>query len=254
MLRGEKGPEWLTKHVDSWLNIAGPLLGVPKSVSTAMSGEGRDTVDFGRIGAQFTRGKFHTDLVKFFRSVGSLPWMLPRGSKKMWTIEAGDGISFPKDELERIAELFDSDLVPNTEAMSATRQKLEHLASKNYTQIESAELLRELEPEYMELVEKYYDLGSDLSDNQSDPRSWTNVLAKALPFTDSSTKIYCMYGYSPEVLTEYGYRYDVNKAYPDNLERIPMMLDRTSKIKEENVTNSIYFRPAGDGTVPLVRS
>ena len=35
---GHDDAQWVEKHVNSYINIAGPTLGVPKSISTYLSG------------------------------------------------------------------------------------------------------------------------------------------------------------------------------------------------------------------------
>lgn len=35
---GKGGPEWVENHVESFVNVAGPLLGVPKAMTAELSG------------------------------------------------------------------------------------------------------------------------------------------------------------------------------------------------------------------------
>jgi phospholipid:diacylglycerol acyltransferase len=38
-LGGNGGPHWTNNHIESFVNIAGSLLGVPKAISTLLSGK-----------------------------------------------------------------------------------------------------------------------------------------------------------------------------------------------------------------------
>lgn len=36
---GQGGPKWVDEHIESFVNIAGPLMGVPKAVTSLLSGK-----------------------------------------------------------------------------------------------------------------------------------------------------------------------------------------------------------------------
>lgn len=42
---GGGGPDWVEDHISDWVNIAGTLLGVSKSMTAFLSGEMKDTVE-----------------------------------------------------------------------------------------------------------------------------------------------------------------------------------------------------------------
>jgi hypothetical protein len=48
---GGGGKDWVDKHIDTYINIAGAHLGVPKAASALLSGEMRDTIFMGTVGA-----------------------------------------------------------------------------------------------------------------------------------------------------------------------------------------------------------
>ena len=48
---GGGGPDWVANHIHAYLNIGGPLLGVPKAAAALVSGEMRDTAQFGALNA-----------------------------------------------------------------------------------------------------------------------------------------------------------------------------------------------------------
>lgn len=48
---GNGGLDWTEKHIASFVNIAGPMVGVPKALTAMLSGETRDTMSLGSFGA-----------------------------------------------------------------------------------------------------------------------------------------------------------------------------------------------------------
>jgi len=80
------GVAWIERNVDSIAFIAGPFLGVPKAVSAVLSGEMRDTAEFGRFSRQMVGALFgrRGEVARFMRSLGSLPSMLVAGSDRVW--------------------------------------------------------------------------------------------------------------------------------------------------------------------------
>ena len=81
---GGGGKKWVDEHVHAYVNIAGSHLGVPKAASALLSGEMKDTVLMGPIGAmteQFFGRKLRKDL---FNTWGSLWAMLPKGGDRIW--------------------------------------------------------------------------------------------------------------------------------------------------------------------------
>jgi phospholipid:diacylglycerol acyltransferase len=82
---GGGGRRWVEKHVHALINIAGPMLGVPKSVPSILSGEMKDTNilmgTFGAMVEQFFGRRHRKDL---WSSWGSLWAMLPKGGHRIW--------------------------------------------------------------------------------------------------------------------------------------------------------------------------
>lgn len=85
---------WCEKHVEAYVNIAGPVLGVPKAVTACLSGEMRDTAQLGSFAAVMTeRWMPRKTRARLFRSWGSLIGMLPVGGPNIW----GNGTWAPDD-------------------------------------------------------------------------------------------------------------------------------------------------------------
>lgn len=76
---------WTDKYVSTVLNIAGPLLGVPKGIPSLYSGEMRDTAELGPMALAVKERIFPKRHVKaLFRSYGSVAALLPLGGDKVW--------------------------------------------------------------------------------------------------------------------------------------------------------------------------
>ncbi|RHZ45381.1 hypothetical protein Glove_680g72 [Diversispora epigaea] len=79
-LGGNGGKNWVNDHVESFVNIGGPLLGLPKALSALLSGEMRD-----RIGSIWNLGfKKILKSAELFRTWDGLFSMLPKGGDTIW--------------------------------------------------------------------------------------------------------------------------------------------------------------------------
>ena len=90
---GGGGKSWTDRHVAAYVDIAGPMLGIPKTVPSLLSGEMRDTAILGQLEGllglgvnpldRFVSGTLGT-VAATFRTWGSLWAMLPRGGVDIW--------------------------------------------------------------------------------------------------------------------------------------------------------------------------
>ncbi|KAG8890015.1 hypothetical protein FRB98_001450 [Tulasnella sp. 332] len=81
---GNGGKDWVDKHIEAFVNIGGPLLGVPKAMTAFLSGEMKDTVEVNPAGSYVIEKFFsRKDRATLFRS-----WA---GSASMW-IKGGDAV------------------------------------------------------------------------------------------------------------------------------------------------------------------
>lgn len=91
---GGGGKQWIENHVHSFINIAGTLLGVPKSIPALLSGELKDIAvlmpQVGDLLEQFFGRKIRKNL---WNSWGSLYGMLPKGGDAIW----GSGADLKED-------------------------------------------------------------------------------------------------------------------------------------------------------------
>ncbi|KAI7899151.1 Lecithin:cholesterol acyltransferase-domain-containing protein [Cokeromyces recurvatus] len=88
---GKGGPNWVNDHIESFVNIAGPLMGVPKAVTSLLSGETHDTMALGSS-------------------------MLPKGGTTIW----GNSTSAPDDQIDEKYESFGNmiSFVPRPEGIN----------------------------------------------------------------------------------------------------------------------------------------
>ncbi|KAK1870150.1 hypothetical protein I4F81_012612 [Pyropia yezoensis] len=178
--------QWVANHVGVVVNIAGPFLGVPKTVSAVLSGEMRDTAELGAfsrmvLGKMFGR---RGEQPRFFRTLGSLPSMFPVGGVALWryayarlgvpgggagavargapgeknhcavtAVELGlspDPVIVPDRGFPIEADLLNE---PALDAAALTA-----LTGRNFSFDGALTLLRSVAPRYTSLVDRYYAL------------------------------------------------------------------------------------------------
>ncbi|KAJ3077061.1 hypothetical protein HK102_005299, partial [Quaeritorhiza haematococci] len=89
---GRGGKDWAEKYLKGWVNIAGPMLGVPKTISALLSGEMRDTAQLNSFGTYILEKFFSKrERADLFRSWGGMPSMLPKGGEIVWGSESNAG-------------------------------------------------------------------------------------------------------------------------------------------------------------------
>ena len=92
---GGGGRRWTAKHVAVYVDIAGPMLGIPKTVPSLLSGDMRDTAILGQLESLLglekaplvagARLRAPGTVAQTFRTCGVARAMLPRGA---WTYGA----------------------------------------------------------------------------------------------------------------------------------------------------------------------
>lgn len=81
----EQQPGWVEEHVAVVFNCAGPILGVPKAVTSVLSGELRESTGLsflGQMASEKVLGK--EDRTAIWRTWGSALGMLPIGGVAVW--------------------------------------------------------------------------------------------------------------------------------------------------------------------------
>ncbi|KAF6256224.1 Lecithin:cholesterol acyltransferase-domain-containing protein [Scenedesmus sp. NREL 46B-D3] len=88
-------PGWVDKHLHGYLNLAGPMLGLPKAISPLLSGETRETVDMmAGLAVLVEQYLGKQSRAAMFRTWGSVLAMLPVGGPKVW----GNATHAPDDD------------------------------------------------------------------------------------------------------------------------------------------------------------
>jgi phospholipid:diacylglycerol acyltransferase len=252
---GGGGRKWVHTHVDSYVDIAGPMLGIPKTIPSLLSGEMRDTAILGELEGMLGGiletavgrliGSQMKEVCETFRTWGALWAMLPKGGNAVWGDEI-DGA--PEDELSqdgdapinfllqmrRAGEARDKGV--NHTVESALDLLFEHVARtvphnvaefSHYASLETRRRLREKSPD------------------QSEPSApdFGNALESPLPHAPDM-KIYCMYGVGKPAERAYVYEHD-----PDDSLR-PYTLDVSSSSDADALHHGVR-QVDGDGSIPL---
>ncbi|KAF9917323.1 hypothetical protein BX616_001354 [Lobosporangium transversale] len=280
-LGGKGGPNWVRDHVHSFVNIAGPMLGVPKTLAAVLSGEVRDTAQLGVVSA-YVLEKFFSrrERADLFRSWGGLSSMIPKGGDRVWGSIKGapdDGThdeeeTLVKEKIAKHEEVPDaiskkkrSDRKsPTFGAMLAFAQgsNMDH-----HTMDDSMQLLSKMAGnDFNTMLTKNYTVGASVTQAQMDktnklPTSWSNPLEASLP-NAPNMKIYCLYGVGKS--TERSYTYNrMSDFTPPILDQRPgNVSDETGRVPNIYIDTSVHddklgisygvHQGDGDGTVPLL--
>ncbi|CAG8551577.1 2759_t:CDS:10 [Funneliformis caledonium] len=195
---GNGGPNWVNEYIEAFVNIGGPLLGLPKALSALLSGEMRDTVELGAFGI-YVLERFFSKLERagLFRTWGGLSSMLPKGGEEVWGTEHQ-----APDDRNDVDETYGSMLTirslirkkdnnSNTNASSTHKsERIKHHSCKS-----GVNLLLKSTPDFSEMLTRNYSFGITSSEEEmqkmkEDRTKWTNVLESQLPNAPNMT-IYC---------------------------------------------------------------
>ncbi|KAF3386124.1 Phospholipid:diacylglycerol acyltransferase [Penicillium rolfsii] len=235
---GKGGKDWVNKHIDSWVNISGCMLGAVKGLTAVLSGEMRDTAQLNAF-AVYGLEKFLSkeERAEIFRAMPGISSMLPKGGEAVW----GNGTWAPDDQAEQ--EISFGNLINFRETNSSW-------TSRNLTTSESLQyLLDQSEDWYRNQVLGSYSHGvahttREVEANEKDPRTWLNPLEARLPYAPDM-KIYCFYGVGKPTERSYFYQEEL-----DPLVNLNVSIDTTVTINE-NIDHGVMMGE-GDGTVNLL--
>ncbi|KAH0543296.1 hypothetical protein FGG08_002359 [Glutinoglossum americanum] len=208
---GGGGPDWVEKHVDSWINISGCMLGATKGLPAVLSGEMKDTAQLNAFAVygleKFLSREERTDI---FRAMPGISSMLPKGGDAVW----GNNTWAPDD---RFGQEISYGNIINFKESNSTRSE------KNLTMRESMDyLLESSDSWYKDAVLANYSHGIAHTErdvekkNERDPRKWTNPLETRLP-NAPSLKIYCFYGVGKQTERSYFYREEQTPSRKSNM-------------------------------------
>ncbi|KAI8884271.1 LACT-domain-containing protein [Backusella circina FSU 941] len=215
---GKGGSKWTERHVGSFVNLAGPMIGVPKAMTAMLSGETRDTMSLGSLGAYLLEKFFsRRERATLFRTWPGGSSMLPKGGDTIW----GHSKEAPDDEVNSRDHSYGSLLSftddSNEDGLSLSPSEERFIKSNQNLSVDTAfDLLHKMgEVDYARMLQSNFSFGittskRQLKKNNQDPVKWTNPLESQLPIAPSM-KIYCMYGVG--LPTERGYYYTKAKVH-----------------------------------------
>lgn len=276
---GGAGKNWVEEHVHTTINIAGPLLGVPKAVTSILSGDSKDTNvlmgTFGSMLEQFFGRRLRKDL---WSSWGSLWAMLPKGGDAIWGVGAdmcnetsvADGVRCVHS---------DGDAAATSETRSAF---IEFTKEEDGDEVQCPSALNEdlpLEREIGRFSEERTKSIDDTIDflmnwgaglgpahastqlhdanpkSPSSPQTWSDPSRTPLPHAPSM-KIYCLYGVGIDTERAFYYRknteMDEGQSHcPASPVDLPFVMDASVEDADQNIDYGVKMVD-GDGSVPLL--
>lgn len=264
---GGGGNDWVDKHVDIYINIAGSHLGVPKAATALLSGEMSDTVLGGSVSfllENFFGRRMRREL---WSSWGSLWAMLPKGGDLLWG---------PGDDLCTNRSIDDQFCPPENNTISPLIVMTDEfncsdiLDKERPSAVDPFVVLQRFDQKQLHTLESlieflvHYGNGlgriksatfhSQLKGDATPEKSWYDVTQTPLPYAPKLV-VYCLYGIG--LPTERAYYYKRNRE--DNVETKSktntsdpaVIMDTTVNQVGIGVKNGIRFSD-GDGSVPLL--
>ncbi|KAI8093378.1 Lecithin:cholesterol acyltransferase-domain-containing protein [Halteromyces radiatus] len=242
---GNGGDQWVNDYVESFVNIGGPMLGVPKAMTALLSGETRDTISLGSFGAYLLEKFFsRNERASLLRTWAGGSSMLPKGGNHFW----GNYDAAPDDSkisTTKQKDDMDKEILSNESHYIHTHGKLltflkkrslEGIEDNNitlnldeenndnnnntsmkdkyhyYSMNEALELLfATASKDYSIMVKNNYSNGftfskQQLQKNAYNHTKWANPLETQLP-NAPNMKIYCLYGVGLPTERSYHYAY-----------------------------------------------
>lgn len=235
---GKGGKDWVNKHIDSWINVSGCMLGALKGLTAVLSGEMRDTAQLNAF-AVYGLEKFLSkeERAEIFRAMPGISSMLPKGGDAVW----GNSTWAPDDQP---GQPFTYGNLINFRETNSTWTR------KNLTAGEALPyMLEQSDTWYRDMTLSSYSHGvahttKEVEANENDPRTWVNPLESRLPLAPDM-KIYCFYGVGKP--TERSYWYQEER---DPLTKLNVSID-TTVTNDEGVDHGVAMGE-GDGTVNLL--
>ncbi|RDA92477.1 hypothetical protein CP533_6467 [Ophiocordyceps camponoti-saundersi (nom. inval.)] len=236
-VQSEKGgrgrQDWVDRHIDSWINISGSMLGAVKDLAALLSGETRDSTHLSPLAIYgLERLLSQRERVEILRAMPGVSSMLPMGGKAVW----GD-LGWAPDDQPSQSHSYGS-LLNFREG------------GKNLTVEDSLRYLLETSGGwYEDHVKSSYSHGvahtaAEVEANEEDPSKWINPLETRLPIAPN-LKIYCFYGIGKPTERAYYYR-----KYHGTGEAPNMSIDTSYSSRGEAERGVVLGD--GDGTVNLL--
>ncbi|KAL0424968.1 UNVERIFIED_CONTAM: Phospholipid:diacylglycerol acyltransferase 1 [Sesamum radiatum] len=224
---GGGGPDWCARHIKAVMNIAGPLLGVPKTISGLFSEEAKDVavvraIAPGVLDKDLFRIQTLQHIMKMTRTWDSTMSMIPKGGDTIWGEYHDMGFS----GINAVAEY------------------------KAYTAGDIVDLLNYVAPKMMARGSAHFSYG--IAANLDDPKYahykyWSNPLETKLP-NATDMEIFSMYGVGIPTERAYVYR---QSPYAECY--IPFQIDTSASEEDGDMClRDGVFTVDGDETVPVL--
>lgn len=200
---GKGGSDWVDKHIGSWINVSGCMLGALKGLPAVLSGEMKDTAQLNAF-AVYAAEKFlsRAERAEIFRAMPGISSMLPKGGEAVW----GNMTWAPDDEPSPKQNHTFGPFISFKPPLNST--KTPH---KNLTIAQSIDyLLESAEDWYSDMIHSSYSHGvahtkAEVEENENRPTTWLNPLEARLPIAPHM-KIYCFYGIGKPTERAYFYK------------------------------------------------
>lgn len=255
---GSEGPnsKWIDHHIEAFINLAGPLLGAPKAVSTIISGETRDTAQLGTLESYLLDLLLNKqERLSLFRT-----WMggfaiLPKGGTRIWGSKEKGSPDVPSS-----ADIAGYDMIT---VKPSSLEVNNPLTSEPYTfsfedvdKIQNIILPSDVHKRYQDSYSSGIAEPSEIVKNDLNHQKWVNPLESRLP-SAPKMKIYCMYGIGHSTERAYVYKArDPNNLFTkESVDPKKLIMPMTIDIQEENKESMLYngiYHVDGDATVPLI--
>ncbi|ORY79434.1 Lecithin:cholesterol acyltransferase-domain-containing protein [Protomyces lactucae-debilis] len=242
---GNGGKDWVNRHIDTWINISGSMLGTPKAVAALVSGEMKDTAQLNAFSVYGLETFFsRKERAQILRTLPGIASMLPKGGDRIW----GTMDSAPDDPELRNGSSFGNFFKFKTPA--TIDPDSDSVIPGNMTMDKSMEyLLQHTDHHFHRMLATNYSHGiadtlEEVLANNDKPEKWINPLETALPDAPDM-KIFCMYGIGKP--TERTYYYETSDFEQQNLGR-DMLQDQSKNPRDRNVTHTTPM------DIPFVRS
>ncbi|KAI8911916.1 Lecithin:cholesterol acyltransferase-domain-containing protein [Powellomyces hirtus] len=270
-VRSTEGEEWCAQFLGGWVNIAGTLLGVPKSLASMLSGEMRDTAQLNAAGTYMLERFFsRRQRARLFRSWGGMAGMFPYGGTTLW----GDASRTAPDEdpareIPSYGALIDvkftaeaTEDVPKESVPPEIKTEHFYLTAENVSTFIAHHRKSHDTPYWADTY--LYGLAQskrDLQAAKKDPRAWSNPLLTPLPKFHPDFKIVCLYGTGLPAERKYFYEAgeqsssDVTEgsddAWSSSSSWDELYIDHQYQDPDTQTVNGVQMSD-GDGTVPLL--
>ena len=253
----ENGTAWLDANIHRYVNIAGPLLGVPKALPSILSGETGDSAQLNTFAAQIVDNFLSKDeRAKLFRSWGCLWAMFPKGGDILWGTADNRAYDQPDANHTQYCNMLRVSYVDSGNSSSILRTA--NLGADDAIDLVINQAGEPFKRRFREELSP--SIATSLSQIQSsatDRTTWANPLIAPLPaFKQKQFKIVCIYGSGLPTDRAYEYQAKVDCSSPtqpcNETHTTPTyMINVTAQNGDAGLNNGVQTSN-GDGAVPLL--